>query len=332
MLMLLVLQYPYALARLAERAGAEWDTAALRADLAGFPPAAMASPAALLAHARDLTQRDDKAPYWKQLQGRLWKQGYGAGALRTELFGDAVPALEQMGGGGKTLAVFSSGSVEAQTVFFAHVVVVDGGGTAVRDINGLFAAKFDPGTAGPKTRAASYEAISAALGVEPRHAVFLTDSADGACASGPCAAARAEKEGERERGAANAARRSRRGAPGRRLRRRRGAARQRRPAARRDRPLPRRALARRAAGRGLVGGAAVRRAEIAGRGRGALLEDEADVAAVETASKQRARPRHHPGRAVKIEQRIDYASIHAHDAPSPPPPPPDCASGGAPSR
>ena len=82
------------------------------------------------------------------------------------------------GRAGLRLAVYSSGSVEAQLLLFAH--------TAAGDLSGLFEAFFDT-TTGPKREAASYGAIAAALGLAAGEILFLSDvgaELDAAAAAG----------------------------------------------------------------------------------------------------------------------------------------------------
>src|SRR5690606_21952363 len=64
------------------------------------------------------------------------------------------------------LAVYSSGSVPAQKLLFAH--------TDAGDLTGLFSAWFDTAVGG-KREAASYATIAQALGVAPGEILFLSD-------------------------------------------------------------------------------------------------------------------------------------------------------------
>jgi len=120
----------------------------------------------------DLTRRDVKAVYLKQLQGNLWKTGYSKGELKTPLFDDVIPTLEAWKNAGKTLAIFSSGSVQAQLQFFTYV----NDGLNTRDLKPLFSAHFDTVTAGSKLEKESYVKICRELGVEVGKVTFLTDN------------------------------------------------------------------------------------------------------------------------------------------------------------
>jgi 2,3-diketo-5-methylthio-1-phosphopentane phosphatase len=113
--------------------------------------------------------------------GHLWTTGFSAGDLKTPLFSDVVPTLEAWKAAGKTLAIFSSGSVQAQLQFFAYVK----DGESTRDIKHLFSAHYDTVNAGPKLEKASYEKICRELNVDVSKVTFLTDNVKGTSCSGP---------------------------------------------------------------------------------------------------------------------------------------------------
>jgi len=72
-------------------------------------------------HVADLTTRDVKIAYLKNLQGFLWEEGYRTGAYSTPLFPDVAPQLQRWKEEGLQLAIYSSGSVFAQKLLFEHV-------------------------------------------------------------------------------------------------------------------------------------------------------------------------------------------------------------------
>jgi methionine salvage enolase-phosphatase E1 len=111
--------------------------------------------------------------------GHLWTTGFSAGDLKTPLFPDVVPTLEAWKAASKTLAIFSSGSVQAQLQFFAYVK----DGESTRDIKHLFSAHYDTVNAGPKLEKASYEKICRELNVDVSKVTFLTDNVKGTSAS-----------------------------------------------------------------------------------------------------------------------------------------------------
>jgi enolase-phosphatase E1 len=68
-----------------------------------------------------LASKDIKDPAWKKLQGLIWRQGYADGVLSVPLYQDVAPVLKQWHEQEYTLVIFSSGSVEAQKLFFSYV-------------------------------------------------------------------------------------------------------------------------------------------------------------------------------------------------------------------
>lgn len=111
---------------------------------------------------------DAKVTELKDIQGRIWAEGYAAGALKGHVYPDAAQALRRWHAAGLTLAVFSSGSVPAQKLIFGHS---DQG-----DLSCLFSGWFDT-TTGPKREAMSYVLIADALGISPADILFLSDVA-----------------------------------------------------------------------------------------------------------------------------------------------------------
>jgi len=175
--------YPYALDRLRRLARDLWSDSDFQTLIAGFPAETKQDADSLLAHVEDLTRRDVKAVYLKQLQGQLWKTGFTEGDLKTPLFDDVVPTLTTWKASGRTLAIFSSGSVQAQLQFFTYVK----DGDTTRDVKPLFSAHYDTVNAGPKLEKASYEKICHEMGVDVKKVTFLTDNvkeAEAATAAG----------------------------------------------------------------------------------------------------------------------------------------------------
>ena len=139
-----------------------------------FPYARARLPAYVAEHGGDLDQllgwmdADAKVTELKNIQGRIWAEGYAAGELTGHVYPDAAEALRRWHAAGCKLAVFSSGSVAAQKLIFGHSV--EG------NLAPLFSAFFDTMT-GPKREALSYVLIADALGVPPAEVLFLSDVA-----------------------------------------------------------------------------------------------------------------------------------------------------------
>ncbi len=111
---------------------------------------------------------DRKAKPLKTLQGLIWRQGYDDGALTSRVYTDALEALQRWHKSGIPLYVYSSGSIAAQKLLFAH--------TDIGDLTPLFSGYYDTGT-GPKLESKSYAKIASALSRPPRSMLFLSDHA-----------------------------------------------------------------------------------------------------------------------------------------------------------
>lgn len=160
-------QFPYALSALPNVLATQWDSEKFIPYHDAFPPEHRTSPAALEAHVRDLTARDVKASYHKNLQGYLWEDGYASGAYATDLFADVVPKLKAWRDQGRDVAIYSSGSVFAQKLLMRHVKK-EGEGT--EDLEGLVnGGWFDTVNAGFKAEGGSYEKIAGELKVRHCH-------------------------------------------------------------------------------------------------------------------------------------------------------------------
>jgi len=130
------------------------------------PSVGAASIDVLVAYANWLIDRDRKSPALKSLQGKIWKQGYLEGTLKAPLFNDVVPSLRRLRTKGLRVAIFSSGSVLAQKLLFAH--------TETGDHTDLIDTYFDTGV-GSKMEAESYRRIAQQLGLEAHAIVFVSD-------------------------------------------------------------------------------------------------------------------------------------------------------------
>jgi len=109
---------------------------------------------------------DRKITPLKALQGMVWENGYRNGDFQGHVYADAVQALRDWHARGLALYVYSSGSVQAQKLLFAH--------TGSGDLTPLFDGYFDT-TVGGKQDTGSYRAIAASVGVEPAEILFLSD-------------------------------------------------------------------------------------------------------------------------------------------------------------
>jgi enolase-phosphatase E1 len=109
---------------------------------------------------------DRKHTALKALQGMLWQDGYRSADFTAHIYPDAADALRRWHDAGHALAVYSSGSVAAQKLFF--------GNSDAGDLLPLFSAFFDTEIGG-KRDAASYAHIARALSRKPGDILFLSD-------------------------------------------------------------------------------------------------------------------------------------------------------------
>jgi enolase-phosphatase E1 len=109
---------------------------------------------------------DRKHTALKALQGMLWKHGYASADYAAHIYPDAAVALKAWQSQGKTIYVYSSGSVPAQKLFFAH--------TEAGDLTPVFSGYFDTEIGG-KREADSYRRIVEAIDARPDEVCFLSD-------------------------------------------------------------------------------------------------------------------------------------------------------------
>jgi len=115
-----------------------------------------------------LMDRDVKSTALKALQGRIWECGYRSGELRGEVYADVPPALARWQAQKRDISIFSSGSVLAQQLLFAH--------TISGDLTRFLCAYFDT-TTGSKADPESYARIAVSLERSPSQVLFLSDVA-----------------------------------------------------------------------------------------------------------------------------------------------------------
>jgi enolase-phosphatase E1 len=123
-------------------------------------------PTFFVAYIHWLIDHDRKLTPLKSLQGKIWADGYAIGDLRSQVFDDVPRALKRWREQGKQIAIFSSGSVLAQRLLFAH--------TEVGDWTEYFCHHFDT-TIGSKADPASYRRIAETIGLPPLQIIFISD-------------------------------------------------------------------------------------------------------------------------------------------------------------
>lgn len=113
-----------------------------------------------------LMDRDVKATGLKQLQGLIWQAGFESGELLAHVYDDVPPAIKAWNAAGKDVRIYSSGSIQAQKLFFGH--------TVAGNLLDQFRGHYDT-TTGPKKEAESYRKIAADMQLSPVEVLFASD-------------------------------------------------------------------------------------------------------------------------------------------------------------
>jgi enolase-phosphatase E1 len=150
---------------LAANSAAE-DVALLREEQAIDVKEGRNPPTELTAYVEWLISLDRKSTGLKSLQGKIWRQGYVEGSLKSQVFADVAPAFARWRERGLRISIFSSGSVLAQQLLFAH--------TEAGDLTPFIESYFDT-TVGKKGEAESYRRIADVMGLEPEEILFVSD-------------------------------------------------------------------------------------------------------------------------------------------------------------
>lgn len=116
-----------------------------------------------------LITADKKSTALKDIQGKIWREGYTTGKISSELYEDAHESLERWHKQGFRLAVYSSGSIEAQHLLYKY--------TNKGDLEDLFSHWFDTHI-GNKKKESSYTSIALAMNCEPENILFISDNSD----------------------------------------------------------------------------------------------------------------------------------------------------------
>ncbi len=125
-----------------------------------------------------LMDQDRKSTALKDLQGKIWKEGYRSGQLHGAVFPDVPSALERWSRNAIDVRIYSSGSILAQQLLFST--------TPYGDLTQYLVGYFDT-TTGPKAESSSYVAIARAFELPPFEILFISDvtrELDAASASG----------------------------------------------------------------------------------------------------------------------------------------------------
>lgn len=126
-------------------------------------------PARLQAVADEVRRQMDadlKATGLKRLQGLIWRRAFEEGRLKSHVFEDVPGALRRWRERGYDVRIYSSGSVQAQQLFFRH--------TEYGDLSGWIGGYYDT-TIGSKRQPGSYERIAGDFALPPDKILFVSD-------------------------------------------------------------------------------------------------------------------------------------------------------------
>ncbi|TGK99646.1 acireductone synthase [Leptospira levettii] len=125
-----------------------------------------------------LIEKDRKFGPLKEIQGKIWKEGYESGEIKSTVYEDVPNFLKQSIQNGKQNHVYSSGSVEAQVLIYQYSVL--------GDLRKYFVSYFDTAVGGKREKE-SYLNIANSLSALPSEICFFTDiveEADAASSAG----------------------------------------------------------------------------------------------------------------------------------------------------
>ncbi|TCD55144.1 acireductone synthase [Synechococcus sp. BS55D] len=114
-----------------------------------------------------MIKTDRKATSLKDLQGHLWAEGFQKGDIKADLYPETITSLKRWKKESLKLAVYSSGSIKAQQLLYAH--------TTSGDLRELFSGWFDTHT-GSKKETTSYVTIANQLKIAAASITFISDN------------------------------------------------------------------------------------------------------------------------------------------------------------
>jgi len=113
-----------------------------------------------------LMDADVKATGLKQLQGLIWNDGFKSGQMVAHLYDEVADCIKRWNQAGLDVRIYSSGSIQAQKLFFGHTVA----GNLLDQLGG----HYDT-TTGPKQESSSYKTIAAEFDCQPNEILFVSD-------------------------------------------------------------------------------------------------------------------------------------------------------------
>lgn len=114
----------------------------------------------------ELMDADVKATGLKQIQGLIWKDGFHCGQLVAHLYEEVADCIFRWCDDGINVRIYSSGSIQAQKLFFGH--------TVAGDLSDRISGYYDT-TTGAKQESASYRKIASEFSCQPNEILFISD-------------------------------------------------------------------------------------------------------------------------------------------------------------
>jgi enolase-phosphatase E1 len=124
------------------------------------------SPESVAIYLKFLIEIDRKSTPLKALQGHIWQQGYESNELKSVMFADVPKAFERWKSVGKTIVIYSSGSILAQKLIFKY--------SNFGDLTPFISNYFDTNIGG-KREVESYQKIADSMKIAAENILFVSD-------------------------------------------------------------------------------------------------------------------------------------------------------------
>ncbi len=150
--------FPLSYERMESFVKSNWETV-----YAQFPDL---QPEEVISMLQSWIRADKKETRLKNIQGKIWKTAFESGEIKGHVYPDVAHAFRRWKDAGQQIAIYSSGSIEAQQLIFRF--------STEGDLTKWIDAYFDT-TTGPKREAMSYRSIAQKLNFPPEEILFLSD-------------------------------------------------------------------------------------------------------------------------------------------------------------
>ncbi|MBD2395258.1 acireductone synthase [Cyanobacterium aponinum UTEX 3222] len=161
--------FPYAYEKMGDFLSQHWHDETVKnavGEVAKIENLDSYTPSQITSILQDWIKCDRKLTPLKDLQGIIWETGYKNQDFCSHVYEDAYEKLKLWHSQNIPIYIYSSGSIHAQKLFFAH--------TQYGDLLYLFSGFFDTNI-GNKKEPNSYEKISQSIGLNPNYIIFLSD-------------------------------------------------------------------------------------------------------------------------------------------------------------